>query len=167
MTILDGGVDFKSRAHTLPTKDSSHASHENPEFEKCLWQDKDLGPGSGHEASALELGLWQEPLATYADSRSVNTIRGLVLDCCQQWKIGHGGKYNVLRVYIQDAYCAQEAGLEWLLLRLLYGDTSCAWTLPCPIGSTATDSLCLMAMSAFCNISYSIYRDSKCGPWSN
>ena len=164
MTILDGGVAFKIRAHTLPTKESSHASHETKTsgFEQCLWQDKDSDP----TISALELVSRQEPLATYADSRNVNTIRGLVLDRCQQWKIGYGGKYNVLDVYIQDPYCAQEAGLEWLRFRLLCGDTSCAWALPCPINLTMTDSLCPMAMPAFYNISYSIYRSSKYGQWS-
>lgn len=94
MATISGGVDFKSRAHTLPTKESSHASyHETSEVEGCLWQDKDSSYESDHEAS--ELDLPQESLATHADSRSINTIRGLVLDCCQQWKIGHGGKCTV------------------------------------------------------------------------
>lgn len=53
---------------------------------------KDLSVASAHEIFQLEQGLWQEPQATKADQRSVSTIRGLVLDCCQQWNIGHGGR---------------------------------------------------------------------------
>lgn len=53
---------------------------------------KDLSVVSGHEVLEVEPNLWQEPKATRADRRSVNTIRGLVFDCCQQWNIGHGGR---------------------------------------------------------------------------
>lgn len=35
---------------------------------------------------------WRTPTASPEDTRSVQVIRGLVLDCCQQWGIGHGGK---------------------------------------------------------------------------
>ena len=57
-----------------------------------IMPDQNISFPSGHEALKIDQGLWQEPSSTRADSRSVNTIRGLVLDCCQQWNIGHGGK---------------------------------------------------------------------------
>ena len=53
---------------------------------------KDLNLASRHEVFQIQQGLWHDPHATEADARSVNTIRGLVLDCCQQWNIGHGGE---------------------------------------------------------------------------
>lgn len=65
MTSVDSVDLNNSGTHTLPCKD--------------------LSLGSAHEALEIEQG-------TKADHRSVNTIRGLVLDCCQQWKIGHGGR---------------------------------------------------------------------------
>ena len=71
MTPVDSVDLNNSGTHTLPGKDLSLAS--------------------AHEALEIEQGLWQEPQATKADHRSVNTIRGLVLDCCQQWKVCHGG----------------------------------------------------------------------------
>lgn len=41
--------------------------------------------------SQLEEQLKQKPIGSELDKRSVECIRGLVLDCCQQWGIGHGG----------------------------------------------------------------------------
>ncbi|KAI4209355.1 MAG: hypothetical protein LQ351_007718 [Letrouitia transgressa] len=51
----------------------------------------DLSLTARKQAIEIKKGLWQEPQASQADTRSVNTIRSLVLDCCQQWNIGHGG----------------------------------------------------------------------------
>lgn len=57
-----------------------------------IMPDKDISFASGDKALKIDQGLWQETSTGRADSRSVNTVRGLVLDCCQQWNIGHGGR---------------------------------------------------------------------------
>jgi len=44
-----------------------------------------------HEVKEITQNLWQAPNASPEDKRSVEVIRGLVLDCCQEHGIGHGG----------------------------------------------------------------------------
>ncbi|WEW60525.1 transketolase [Emydomyces testavorans] len=39
------------------------------------------------------------------DSRSVEVICGLVLDCCQQWGIGHGGSALGMTAIAQTLWC--------------------------------------------------------------
>lgn len=49
---------------------------------------------------------WPEMNAMPQDKRSVEVIRGLVLDCCQQHGIGHGGKflYTTQRLLLTSNY---------------------------------------------------------------
>ena len=68
-----------------------------------IMPDKDINFASGHEALRVDQGLWQEPSSSIADTRSINTIRGLVLDCCQQWNIGHGGRQRPY-VWTENTY---------------------------------------------------------------
>ncbi|KAI9695468.1 MAG: hypothetical protein M1836_006456 [Candelina mexicana] len=51
----------------------------------------DIGLAARQRATEVVQNLRPDSQASQADTRSVNTIRGLVLDCCQQWNIGHGG----------------------------------------------------------------------------
>ncbi|KAI0427897.1 Transketolase, thiamine diphosphate binding domain-containing protein [Xylaria sp. FL1042] len=58
---------------------------------------KDQEPGGLRDitatstGSALEEELKTRPNGSDLDRQTVECIRGLVLDCCQQWGIGHGG----------------------------------------------------------------------------
>ncbi|PLB50108.1 putative transketolase [Aspergillus steynii IBT 23096] len=45
---------------------------------------------NGLKAKALQ-ETCEQPDIFYQDKRSIEVIRGLVLDCCQQWGTGHGG----------------------------------------------------------------------------
>lgn len=49
------------------------------------------GSSMDHQVKEVLHGHWRTPNASFEDTRSVRVIRGLVLDCCQQWGIGHGG----------------------------------------------------------------------------
>ncbi|RYP84421.1 hypothetical protein DL770_005213 [Monosporascus sp. CRB-9-2] len=46
---------------------------------------------NGASIPELQSRLLKRPGAFNLDKRTVECIRGLVLDCCQQWGIGHGG----------------------------------------------------------------------------
>lgn len=41
-------------------------------------------------------GVWRQSTATPIDARTVQTVRGLVLDCCERYGIGHGGNLRCL-----------------------------------------------------------------------
>lgn len=111
------------------------------------------------------------------DQKSVAVARGLVLDCCQQWGIGHGGKsqnffFYLLpcnpRIYPTDFYeNGQEVDLVWRLLPMHCGGMSCD-TIHCiQIGSTETASFYQMDMSQSSNISCFILPDTRNGQWSS
>ena len=55
-------------------------------------QSVDYKPAAKHQVGEVLEGYWRKPEASPEDVRTVQVIRGMVLDCYQQWGIGHGGR---------------------------------------------------------------------------
>lgn len=81
-----------------------HSNLSDLSISKSYGPPKADGIADHSAAYKLKAGLTESLNASTLDTKTVQTIRGLVLDCCQQYGIGHGGKRTSGSI-LEDTEC--------------------------------------------------------------